>query len=68
MMASDPHSNAAVIERMLLAMADARFGAERAADLESRLRRYAELLAYIAAEPVEFAGDPPDVSGVVDDE
>ncbi len=67
-MSSDQQSDAAAIERMLLAMADARFGAERAEELESRLRRYAEMLAYLAAEPVEFAGDPPDTSGVVEDD
>jgi len=67
-MGSDPFSDASAIERMLVSMADARFGAERAKELESRLQRYAELLAYIAAEPVEFAGDPPDVSGVDDDD
>ena len=67
-MGSDAQSDASAIERMLMAMADVRFGATRAGELESRLHRYAELLAYIAEQPLELAGDPPGVSGVVDDD
>ncbi len=56
------------IERTLRLMAADQFGAERASQLERRLGQYAEMLARIATASVEFAGDPPDMSGVEEDD
>jgi hypothetical protein len=55
------------IERSLRATARAALGDERAEQVDRRLASMAEMLALVAAEPVEFAGDPPDLSGIDED-
>lgn len=60
----DPRVSAAEIERTLRATARAAYGDEHAARLDARLGAVAQMLARIASEPVAFAGDPPDCSGI----
>lgn len=59
---------AAEIERTLRLMAEDQFGPQRASQLEHRLAHYAQMLARIATASVEFGGDPPDLSGVEEDD
>jgi hypothetical protein len=60
----EPTLTADDIARSLRAAARAQLGSERAAQLDQRLANHARMLALIAAAPVDFAGDPPDCSGV----
>lgn len=59
-----PDASAAEIERMLKLLARQRFGSERAAELDARIERYAGILTRIAREPISFADDPPEISGI----
>ncbi len=63
-----PDVTADEIERTLRLLADDRYGSQRASELEPRLAHYAQMLARIAAAPVEFGGDPPDLSGVQEED
>lgn len=60
--ASEP--NAEEFARRLRRDAEERYGAERASQLDGRLKNSARWLALIAAAPLEFADDPPDRSGL----
>ncbi len=56
--------SATEIERILRATAREVYGDEHAEWLDARFGNVAEMLARIAAEPVSFADDPPDLSGI----
>lgn len=64
----DPKNTADEIEQWLRAAARAQLGHERAEQLDHRLAHYSRMLALIAAAPVDFAGDPPDCSGISEDD
>ncbi len=63
-MAGVSQPTAEQFERTLRAGARERFGEEHAATIDYRLASYARLLARIAAEPLDFASEPPDTSGI----
>ena len=60
----DPGITPDAIEQALKRAAQALYGSERTAALQGRLHNTSQWLARIAAAPVEFAGDPPEHSGV----
>lgn len=63
----DQQTTAEEIEPSVRVAAREVFGPERAAELDFRMASFAHMLARIAREPVDFAGDPPDSSGIEED-
>lgn len=59
-----PDASATEIERMLKSLARQRFGPERTTELDARIARYAGILSRVAREPISFADDPPEISGI----
>jgi hypothetical protein len=60
----DPTVTPEEIEQSLRATARLQLGLERSGQLDHRLAHYARMLALIAGAEVDFAGDPPDCSGL----
>ncbi|HEX3721308.1 MAG TPA: amidase [Nitrolancea sp.] len=59
-----PNSTPEEIENALRRSAQERYGADRAAALDGRLKNTARWTALIGAAPVDFATDPPDQVGL----
>ena len=58
-----PPADRAAIETLLRQIAEAAYGAERAAELSGTIRHTAEAIARVTRQPIEYRELPPQILG-----